>query len=266
MEEKDVVEMSPTKDKIKSRSGIQVIARAAAILRTLQGSPEGLTLAEISKKLDLPRSTVQRIVYALDHENLVIAASPSKGVRLGPALISLAAKTRFEISEICRPTMQNLSQDCGETVALSIYSGDKVIFVDQIAGTHELRIQSPIGKSLPIFSSAPGKAIMAVMEKNDLNKLLKQLTFEQITPNSITNWADMEKELERIRQRGVAFDFDENAIGISAVAIAFNLSNGDYASISIPVPTQRFAIQQEMLVEVLKNHCSKLQKIYCHPQ
>ena len=78
-------------DNSAPRSGVQVIARAAAVLRKLQDHPAGLTLGELAKLLKLPRSTVQRIVEALADENFVIAASPTRGVRLGPALLALAA-------------------------------------------------------------------------------------------------------------------------------------------------------------------------------
>lgn len=261
-ENKEFVELSPDKELINSRSGIQVIARAAAILRTLSESPDGLSLAEIAKKLKLPRSTVQRIVYALDHENLVIAASTSKGVRLGPALISLASKTKFEISELFRPTLQTLANESGESAMLSIFSGHKMIFVDQVSGTHDLRIESPIGRSLTLHSSSPGKAVMAIMEQDELDKLLSVITYEKLTPNTAGSRAELENELEKVRREGVAFDMDENIVGISAVAFGMSLPNGEYAAISIPVPSQRFQQQKDQITATLKKHCLRLEKIY----
>ena len=62
--------------KSDARGGIQVIARAANILRALEGEGEGLSLGEIAARVDLPRSTVQRIVTALADEQLLIAAAP----------------------------------------------------------------------------------------------------------------------------------------------------------------------------------------------
>ena len=118
------------------RQGIQVIARAAALLRALERRPEGLSLGELAKAVSLPRSTVQRIVDALDDEGLVLAASASSGVRLGPALLSLAAATRFHIAEAARETLEALAKECGETVDLSVLDQHKVVFIDQVAGTH----------------------------------------------------------------------------------------------------------------------------------
>jgi len=118
-------------------TGIRVIARAADVLTALSKHPDGLSLGEIALQVGLPRSTVQRIVQALDEANLVIAASPTSGVRLGPALLVLAASVKqFSIAEISRPLVVQLSKDTGETVDVAILGSHKAVVVDQIHGTH----------------------------------------------------------------------------------------------------------------------------------
>ena len=87
----------------KSQLGVQVIARAADVLRALEGNAQGLSLGHLAKQLNLPKSTVQRIVAALDSENFVIAASPQAGVRLGPALVRIARSVRCGLVDIARP-------------------------------------------------------------------------------------------------------------------------------------------------------------------
>lgn len=260
MKNDSIVGIAPPQEKVRSRSGIQVIARAAAILRALRDAPDGLSLGEIAKTLDLARSTVQRIVDALDQENLVIAASPSRGVRLGPAILSLASATRFEFAEMARNHLQAIAAECGETVAVSILNGTKVVFIDHVHGTHTLRVEPGIGQSLPVESTANGKAIMAIMDQGRLEKKFRRrLNFEQNTPNTITNWEDLMTELEEVREQGVAFDIEENALGISAVSVAIVLPDKEYAAISIPAPAQRFAEHKAELAELLKVHCRKLQ-------
>ena len=72
-------------------AGVQVIARAAAVLRALEGKPEGLSLAQIAREVGLARSTVQRIVAALAAEDFVSEAQPGRGVRIGAGLARIAA-------------------------------------------------------------------------------------------------------------------------------------------------------------------------------
>jgi IclR family transcriptional regulator, acetate operon repressor len=242
------------------RQGIQVIARAAAVLRALEKRSEGLSLGELAKAVDLPRSTVQRIVDALDNEGLVLAASSTSGVRLGPALLGLAAATRFHIAEASRETLEALARDCGETVDLSLVDQNKVVFIDQVAGTHRLTALSAIGLSFPLHSSANGKAVLAAMPDDEIAKLRKRLRLTAMTPNTITTWDRLDREIDAVRQSGVAYDREENSLGISAVSVAIKSPAGEVAAISIPVPTQRFADSEDELTRAIVKHVSRLQK------
>lgn len=88
------------------RTGIQVIARAASILRALENQPTGLSLGELAQRLDLARSTVQRIVGALIEEGLLVGAGPRGGVTLGPTLTRLAASAIIDTERVVRPVLQ----------------------------------------------------------------------------------------------------------------------------------------------------------------
>lgn len=242
------------------RSGVQVIARAASVLRALKEHPQGLSLGELAKLLSLPRSTVQRIVDALHAENLVIAASLSRGVRLGPALLPLAAAAHFEIVDLARPTLQQIARECGETVDLSIFDADKVVFVDQVRGVHRLRAESDIGLSFPLHSSAPGKAMLAAVGADDLSRLKASLRLDKLTSSTISTWTQLDEALADIRRTGLSSDIEENAEGVCAVAAVLRLPTGDLAAISVPVPTQRFAEVRARLEALLTEHCERLQQ------
>lgn len=233
------------------RSGIQVIARAAAIMQLLAQNSGGMSLGQIAKSLALPRSTVQRIVDALNQENLVIAGSSARGVRLGPALIPLATAARFDIAEVARKYMQELASSLGETVDLTIFEQDKVVFIDQITGSHRLQAVSSVGISFPLHASAPGKAVLACLPAAALQKIKKKIRFESHTARTITSWETLEKELEEVRRTGIAVDYEEHDEGICAAAIALQRAGGDLASISIPVPTLRFKEAERDIVNQL---------------
>lgn len=246
---------SPTTE----RQGIQVISRMAALLRALENRPDGLSLGELAKAVDLPRSTVQRIVDALDSEGFVMAASTSSGVRLGPALLALAASTRFHIAEVARQTLEKLAKECGETVDLSLVDQDKVVFVDKVSGTHRLTAVSAVGLSFSLHSSANGKAVLAAMPDEEIAKLKRRLRLTPVTPNTITTWDQLDLEILKIRKQGFAYDREENSLGISAVSVALRSSAGELAAISIPVPTQRFNETEKELSKALLKHCGQLQ-------
>lgn len=259
---KDTDPISPAEPAAASndKQSIQVIARAAAILRALEKSPNGLSLGEIAKLVVLPRSTVQRIVDALDRESLLIASSATTRVRLGPALVALAAGTRFEIADMARPTLEALAKETGESVDLAIVDQQKVVFIDQVTGTHRLTAVSAIGVSFPLHCSANGKAILAALNERELVRLKRGMKLTRQTSNTVSSWSELETELIRIRQTGVAVDREENSLGICAIAAAIRSPTGELAAISIPVPTQRFMTSEKLLTNTLAAHCEALRR------
>ena len=224
---------------VTPKNAIQVISRAAKVLRALEGEPEGLSLGQIGQRVNLARSTVQRIVDALRAEQFVIAASPSAGVRLGPALIRLAASASIKFDHITRPIMAELAQVTGETVDLSTLKGRSAVFTDQIQGRHRLRAVSAIGETFPLHCTANGKALLSLMPEGKLERLLTT-PLPRITANTITKPAELVKEIEACRRTGIAVDLEEHTDGISALGTGFVDPVGRPMALSIPVPTTRF--------------------------
>src|SRR5450631_3600095 len=163
----------PPRTSDSPKQSIQVITRAISVLRALEGEADGLSLGQIAQRIGLARSTVQRIVDALRAEQFVISASPTAGVRLGPALIRLAASASVEFDHITRPILVDLSQAVGETVDLSVLKGNSAVFTDQIQGRHRLRAVSAIGESFPLHCTANGKALLSVLSDDKLQRLLR---------------------------------------------------------------------------------------------
>lgn len=245
----------------KSRRGVQVVARAADILRALEGHDQGLSLGQLAERLRLPRSTVQRIVDALDAENFVIAASPTARVRLGSALVRLARSVRFRITEFARPFLEELSRATGETVDLAVLDRAKAVFVDQIPGTHRLRAISAVGVSFPLHCTANGKAILAALDPEVLKQLKKHIPLTPHTKHSVRSWRQLEAELAKVRQTGLAHDREEHALGVSAVGASVTGPDGDIAAISIPVPTMRFAQNERKLISALRRCCLQMNDV-----
>ena len=138
-----------------SASGRQVISRAAAVLRALAEDNSGQSLGQIAKKTDLPRTTVHRIVAALEAQQL--AATTPAGVRLGQALVRLAASAHTDVVAAARPFVEALGRRLRETVDLCVFRGQHAVSVDQFASDQELRVVAAVGTAYPIHCTAHGK-------------------------------------------------------------------------------------------------------------
>jgi DNA-binding IclR family transcriptional regulator len=221
-----------------SQRGIQVIERAAEVMRALYGEPRGLSLAQIAHRVGLPRSTVQRLVSALVRERLLAAASPNGRVRLGPELSRLA-NSRRELTEDLRPYMERLFREFDETVNCSVIEGDLQRCTAQIAAPHRLRTEFPVGATLPLHCTANGKALLAALRDEEVVDLLPA-RLKRHTVNTITSRSRLLEELASIRAAGVAFDHEERTIGIAAAATAVKDPFGSFVSICVAVPAPRF--------------------------
>lgn len=220
------------------REGVQAIARAGAVLRALERHPQGLALSELSRAVDLPKSTVHRLVGALGAEELV-STDPAGRIVLGGALARLGAAGSRALQDELRPLLAALREELDETVDLAVLDAGQMRFVDQLPAGHRLRAVSAVGARFPLHCTANGKAFLASLPPDRALALLPaRLT--RFTPQTIVARGALLEQLEQARRRGVAFDREEHTEGISAVGAAVLGPLGPLAAISVPVPTARF--------------------------
>jgi DNA-binding IclR family transcriptional regulator len=227
---------------------VQVISRAASILKSIGESPSGTSLSQIAQKTGLSRSTIHRIVVALSRQEYVRTARD--GYRLGPALIRLANMSRSSFQIDAHPYLVQLSLKLRETVDLSELTRQSITFIDQVIAQRRLRAVSSIGTTFPLYCTAPGKAILAAMDPVDARSLLPA-RLERLTPSTLTTWTALEEEFKTIRKTGIAFDREEHTLGICAVGKAIQASDKRWFAVSVPLPAQRFYEHEERLAKAL---------------
>jgi DNA-binding IclR family transcriptional regulator len=249
----------PEKNRTGEKNQVQVIARAAAILRALEDAAPGLSLGQIAQRVNLARSTVQRIVGALEAERLVIAASPTGRVRLGPTILRLAASVRTDFVSLARPFLVKLSNELSETVDLATVKRDHLVFIDQVIGSQRLRTVSAVGETFPLHCTANGKAYLAELDDKAIEQLIGRI-YEGRTPKTMLRLAQLLDDLKSVRKTGVAYDREEHTLGIGAAGVVLRDLLGNYVAISVPVPAQRFRDHQKMIAKKLLETKKALQE------
>jgi DNA-binding IclR family transcriptional regulator len=232
------------------RHGVQAIARAAAILRALEGRPAGLGISELASATELPKSTVHRLVTALREERLVSQDDDGR-VRLGGAIAQLGVASREALGERLRPILVDLRRRLDETVDLAVLDGAAVRFIDQVPAPRRLRAMSSVGELFPLHCTANGKALLATMATEQVESLLSA-RLERFTPGTIASRAKLLEELSLVAETGVAFDREEHTEGICAVGAAVGDRNGALAAISVPVPAPRFYGREDELAAAIR--------------
>jgi DNA-binding IclR family transcriptional regulator len=231
------------------RQGVQVIARAAQIMRLLAQEPHDLTPSAVALRIGLPRSTVHRILGALEAEGFVRIGSGGR-LRLGPGLTSLALAGRRDLRHEAAPFLQRLSSELRETVDLAVLDGSEVLFVEQFAAPRRLRIVSEIGARFPAHCTANGKALLAMLPTAEIERLLPE-ELPALTEKTITSRARLLVELDEVRRSRVAYDREEHTFGMSAVGTVIEEAAGTLAAATVVMPTARFAGNEEKVRDAL---------------
>lgn len=228
-------------------AGIQVIARAAAVLRALGDHPGGLSLAEIAGRIGLARSTVQRIVQALEVEGFVEARGPQGGFQLGPMLPRLVYRRQIDIVSSTRQHLEMLGAELGETTALCTLTGDQVTALDRCIAERVLRVAFPLGTiPFPAQDLAPGLVMLAQLSPEALTLAMGTPT----PPRALT------QRLAQVRASGHAEDSIDDCRGFS---VALRSLFGLYA-LCVIVPQPRAQGREERIFAALERCRDELER------
>jgi IclR family KDG regulon transcriptional repressor len=229
---------------------IQSVARVAAILREFTVESPLLGVAELSGRLGLERSTVQRLVSSLADAGLLDQDPVSNKYRLGLWLSELAGtmlKSR-SLPELVKPYLGYLTDLMGESTYLGILDRMSVLEVEEIPSAHMIQHSGWIGRRLPLHCTSSGKAILSTIPTDELREIVASLELRPFTPNTITDPEELYRELAETRERGYAIDRKEYEIGTKAIAVPLSVS-GEPAVAAIGVVGPAFRFTDERLTE-----------------
>lgn len=222
------------------RDGVQVLARAAAILRLVAADASGgPTFGELVTRSGLPRTTVHRIRGALEREEFVATDAATGRLHLGPGILRLAAAER-DLPTAVRPYLDQLARELNETVDLGVLDGLHVLVVaQQPAPRRDLMAVSRVGARHPACCTAAGKVLLARLPQDEVKRRLPKRLEAPARHAPISRTALL-GELAQVGADGLAYDREEHHAGICAVGAAITDIDGSSAAISVLVPAARF--------------------------
>lgn len=225
----------------RSTATIQSIQRAVAILRSFTEAEPELRVTELSRRLDLHKSTVSRILGTLEQEGLVSHNPESGKYRLGLALISLAgvALGRLDVRGVAQPHLNQLVEISQETVNVTILDGQECVNVERAASPRPIRYVGWIGRRTPLHCTAAGKVLLSHLTPAQRSARLPR-PLMRYTPETIVDEAALTASLHQVRRQGYAIVHEEFEEGFSAVAApVFDHAGRVAGAISISGPTYR---------------------------
>ncbi len=182
------------------------------------GQPEW-GLRELAQATGLNKSTVFRLLAALEAEGLVMRNPLSGGYRLGVELIALGgcAVRSHPLRVVSRPVLEALAQESDESASLEVLVGMQVLIVDEVSSRHPMGMSQDVGSRLPGHATATGKLLLAALPPAESNALL-ELPLVSLTEETLVERDRLRSQFELIRHQGFATAVGELEQGFVAVA------------------------------------------------
>ena len=205
----------------RQRVGIQSLGRAFAILEEVARHREGISLADLSKRVGLHNSTAFHLAKTLVSLGYVRQEKDTKRYRIGRPLFALAANCLDEIEmvNVATPILDDLSRETGESAHFAVRMGDAVVVIARTSGPGAFQLTDRVGVVRPAHCTALGKIILASLRPDQLERFLKRVELKPSTEKSITDVAALMREIEEVRRSGIAFDDGEYNLEVRCVAV-----------------------------------------------
>ena len=207
------------------------VTRVIHILEALCASPTPLSLAELSRTLETPKSSMAALLRGLAAAGFVV---PSEGAyRLGANAFGLGAalleaRRQVQSSALVRDGMRSLADRSGETVLFAVRDrgGDSMTYVDIIESRKSVRFAVSIGDRRPLYCTSGGRALLAAEPDEVVERYLKQLKAQKLTPHPEIDKRKLREAVAAAREAGVAQTVDQTSDGVTGTAAAIRDASG----------------------------------------
>jgi DNA-binding IclR family transcriptional regulator len=228
------------------------VDRTIAILEAVASRAAGMSNAEISRKLDIPKSSASYILRALEKHGYLRRQRETGKYRLGLKILNLGrgALSGVDVREVALPIMRQLVEHVHITSHMAILDGTQAVYVERVESPGFIKMDTWIGRRMEVYSTSVGKALAAHLPEEQVQAILHERGMKRRTPTTITNPTRFLRELELVRERGYAFDDEENSVGVRCVAApVFNAAGEIEAALNITGTTQQ--VNKETLPRII---------------
>jgi len=230
----------------RQRVGVQSLGRAFAILEEVARHREGISLADLSKRVGLHNSTTFHLAKTMVSLGYLRQEKDSKRYRVGRPLFALAAGALDEIEmvNVATPLLEQLSRDTGESGHFAVRMGDAVVVIARTSGPGAFQLTDRVGVVRPAHCTALGKIILASLRPDQLKRLVERIELKPSTEKSLTSVPALQREIAEIKRTGIAFDDGEFNPEVRCIAVpVMNFTGQVIGALGISGPIWRLSNQ-----------------------
>jgi len=226
---------------------IRAVGRALAIFDAFDNEHLSLTLQELSERIRMPKTTTFRLVNTLERAGFLIRMDNQQYcLSLKLARLGGLVRGTLSIREIARPLMLEVNEQTQETVTLNTVVGTERMVLEVVDSPSPLMSMARLGQHQPLFLGAAGRIIMAYMEPEALEAVLKKNAPPDFDRTAV------DRELTRFRRQGFAVTRGQRVPGLTAIAVPiFDLNDRVPHSLALTGPSVRMDSRESELAEIM---------------
>ena len=200
-----------------------------------------LGITDLSRRLALPKSTIQRLINNLAHRGLVEQDAATGKYRLGIGLFELGirARSQMDLPSRAKPHLQSLTAAGGETSTLAILRGNEALYIERVKSTRMLRASS-LGSRVPLHCTAVGKIMLTAMSEHEIDAIIQATGMPPRTTKTATDLTTLKAHIAQARKDGYVVDHEEFEDGLVCIAApVFNYTADLIAAVGLSAPLMR---------------------------
>src|SRR5438046_739127 len=240
------------------------VERALSILEAAAQRREGLTNAEISRKLGIPKSSASYILRTLEKRSYLRREAETGRYRVGLKILSLGgdAQANLDIADVALPFMRSLVERIHLTVHLAVLDQSEAVYIEKVEAPGFFKVNTWVGRRMFLHSTSVGKCLLAWLPKQEVEALVKQQGLKKRTPKTITTMTRLFADLEHTKNEGYAVDDEENSLGARCLgAPVFDVAGNVVAALGASgTLTQVDEASMPRLTEALKETARRISR------
>lgn len=199
----------------------------------------GATVTELADRLDIAKSTAHAHLSTLEQREFIVRNENSYRLSLRFLELGIHVRDQIELSRVAEPLLTKLADETGEAIWLIVKEHGWAVYLNKAMGEDALQIKSIIGERSHLHYLAAGKALLAHIPREQVKSIIAQRGLPSRTNHTITDPDELFTELEEIRERGYAFNENEEIDGVRGVGVPICADDYAIGAVGIGAPENR---------------------------
>ncbi|MDD1993605.1 IclR family transcriptional regulator domain-containing protein [Pseudomonas putida] len=232
---------------MKTGEGTAALEKALDVLQAVGAMATGISQTQLAEQVQLPRTTLYRILATLVERGMIRRDPTRKVYRLGFKYLEMVRNAYMEPDLVATASseLRSLRDLTGETAYLAVLDGDQVLSLERCDGAHTTRSSASLGQGKPVYCTGQGKAILSALPPAARDEILKGVVLTPLTPLTITDRRRLLAELQITKARGYALDDEEIRLGVRCVAAPIIDKQGVVrGALSVAGPAYRLTLER----------------------